>query len=758
MPTEPAALPSVSASPTALRALCASAQAYAPTLRVLLAFAGVMIPCLLSQNAAATIPLLLGVIASALAETDDNWRDRLAAQTTTLCCFALVIAAVQSVLGHPALLMAVLAGAAFVLTLAGALGDRYRTMATATLIMALYAALATQASAGRATAHSQEVLLMAGAAWHGLISVGWAAALPMLPVNAALARLYDDLGRTLELKARLFEPLRGIDVGERRLALAQHNGRVVDALNATKESLRTRLHGGHQPPWIWAALHRFFVAQDVHERASSSHEDYTLLADTFFHSDVLYRCQRLLALLGADCLGLAGALRTHRPWTRGDASAQALTDLEAAIAHLERHPGAGETPLPHDETGPAAAPAPRADNGQAQRARRALRSLRSLADNLSAIGRELGSVAAGESRRQPTDTALQDVEPRTLADFSARLRAPLTLASPLLRHAIRLSIALTAGYALMLATGDDYGFWILLTIAFVCQPYYGATLARLAERIAGTVVGLVVGWALLRLFADPLQQAAFIVAAAVLFFAWRTTRYLLATAGITVFVLLALNQVGNGYGLIVPRLLDTLAGSALAGLAVWLILPSWNSPRMPALAAASLRAQSRYLTRILQQYGIAGRDDNLAYRIARRDAHNADAALSGALAASLREPRRVRGDVGAATRVVVLTHTLLNYLSALGAHRDAQLRDDDTACAAADVLHDALDGVAQALETRTPLIDPASARADETDALRALSPPIADEPDFHRIVRAQLRLALDLLPALRVSANELMRA
>ena len=40
----------------------------------------------------------------------------------------------------------------------------------------------------------------------------------------------------------------------------------------------------------------------------------------------------------------------------------------------------------------------------------------------------------------------------------------------------------------------------------------------------------------------------------------------------------------------------------------------------------------------------------------------------------------------------------------------------------------------------------------------ALAPPIADEPDFHRIVRAQLRLALDLLPALRVSANELMRA
>ena len=35
---------------------------------------------------------------------------------------------------------------------------------------------------------------------------------------------------------------------------------------------------------------------------------------------------------------------------------------------------------------------------------------------------------------------------------------------------------------------------------------------------------------------------------------------------------------------IVPRLLDTLAGSLIAGLAVRRILPAWNSPRLPALA------------------------------------------------------------------------------------------------------------------------------------------------------------------------------
>ena len=715
---------------------------YAASLRITLAMTLVMVACGLMQQVAATIPLLLGVIASALAETDDNWRARLGAQVTTLGCFALVIMAVNSSLAQPALLMAVFVAAAFLLTLLGALGERYRTMAAATLIMSLYAALAAQSNASHALAGQQEILLLSGAAWHGVISVVWAAAFPMLPVEQQLAQLYAALGEYLKLKARLFEPVRGIDLDERRLALALHNGRVVDALNASKEGLLARRHGRLVPLWLGAALHQFFVAQDVHERTSSSHEHYELLADTFFHSDVLYRCQRLLALLGGDCLTLAQAIRSQQSWARGDASARALADLDAAISHVER-----------------SSPAPDGDLE-----RRARRALRLLASNLGAIDQELAGVLQNERRRMPADTALQDLQARSWGQFGARLRAQLSLTAPLMRHAIRLSAALLAGYALMWTSGDRYGFWILLTIVFVCQPHYGATLTRLTERIGGTVLGLLIGWALLRLFPAPLEQAALVVAAAVFFFTLRTTRYLLATAGITIFVLLSLNQVGDGYGLIVPRLLDTLAGSAIAGLAVWRVLPCWNSLRLPQLAAATLRAQARYFDEIMAQYGVAGRHDNLAYRIARRDAHNADAALAAALTAAFKEPRRVRRPVEAGTRFLLLSHTLLNYLSALGAHRDAQLARDDDAMAAAALLHHALEKLAQALAAgasgeateATEATDKADA-AHETTALRALARPPADEAEFHRVVRAQLTLALSLLPHLRAATGALLR-
>ena len=54
-----------------------------------------------------------------------------------------------------------------------------------------------------------------------------------------------------------------------------------------------------------------------------------------------------------------------------------------------------------------------------------------------------------------------------------------------------------------------------------------ATRLRLVQRVGGTLIGLVLGWALISLFPDPLLQSLFAVAAGVVFFTTRTSRYLL---------------------------------------------------------------------------------------------------------------------------------------------------------------------------------------------------------------------------------------
>ncbi|MEH3087122.1 MAG: YccS family putative transporter [Xylophilus ampelinus] len=660
------------------------------SLRVFLALGMVMAGCWMADAMDHVLPVFLGIIACALAETDDTWRGRLRTQLAVLACFSLAALAVHASFGRPWLFALMLAAATFGLTMMGAVGERYRAVSSATLILAIYFAIALDhgGSAARGQpAWLEPALMIAGAAWYGLLSVAWAAVFAHQPVQQSLSDLFEALAGYLQLKARLFEPVRGLDMEQRRVALAQHNGEVVRALNAAKDTLFARMGDGRPGRRLARYLRLYFIAQDVHERASSSHSPYEALTAAFFHSDVLFRCQRLLSLQGRDCHRLARAIRLRQPFDKGDASRQALDDLRAAIAHLQ-----------------AQGPAPR---------ERLLHALGAVATNLATLGRQLAGAAHPHTHGAPHDSSLFDQSPRTWREAADRVRLQLAPASPLFRHAVRLSLALTAGYGVLHLVHVNQGYWIVLTTLFVCQPSYGATLSRMGQRVFGTAVGLVAGWALFRLFPSALLQAVFTVVAGTVFFAARKQRYALATGAITLVVLLCFNQAGDGYALILPRLVDTVLGAAIAGLSMLLVLPDWQARRLDQAAARAAAAHAAYLRSIVAQYATGKRDD-LAYRVARRDAHNADAALSTVLANVFREPGYFRHNADAGLRYMVASHTLLNYLSSLGAHRST-LEDPSVRAPVeqvADQVAAALEEIAAALRARRlPRIDAGSGPA-----------------------------------------------
>ncbi len=688
--------------------------------------------------------VLLGVIASALTETDDSWRGRLRAQLLALGCFGLMALAVWATVAWPWALMGVLALSALAFTLLGALGERYRAIAFGSLVLFIYAALAAHTS--RAGAAQATPWMLAGAAWYGLVSVAWAWAMPRAPVRFRLARLYAVLGEYLRLKALLLEPVRDVDLERRRMALALHNGRVVDALNAAKESLMSRMGRGQPPAWLQAAMHQYLAAQDVHERASSSHEHYDLLATAFFHSDVLYRCQRVLTLLGEQSLKLSLAIQQQSPPQHGGMTSRAIEDLQAAIAHQD---GIAAELAGAQRAAPMARP---------------LRSLHALGHNLAAMAAvfatALGGAAADE--RGGVDHALFDREPRSLGDAWGRVRAQLHAQSPWLRHSVRLALSLLAGFALMQATSDPHGYWILLTIVFVSQPQYAATQTRLVQRAKGTAIGLALGWAAIQLFPGALVQAALLVLGGAVFFGARHTRYVLATAAVTTLLLLGFHQMGMAQGVILARLLDTAAGCLIAAAASWLVLPHWQSRQWPRLAAQVLQTQALYLRAILAQYH-SGKRDHLEYRLARRNAHNADAALSNSYSAMLKEPRSVRGNVEVVANFLRLSHTQLNYLSALGAQRggagaDMDAADEETASAlllSLQQLAEKLEQVQQASGARTGKAPAAPAVAQ---VLQEFGPAGSAPPQApaRSLMAAQLALVGKVFPQLQEQARQLV--
>ena len=701
------------------------------SVRVFIALTGSMALCWYQDEMGLLIPLFLGIIASALAETDDSWQGRLNALAVTLVCFSVAAFSVELLFPYPYIFVCALALASFGLTMLGALGERYGAIASATLILSVYTMIGVDQRGGAVTDLWHEpLLLVAGAAWYGLLSVLWQALFSNQPVQQSLARLFRELGFYLKLKSSLFEPVRQMDVEARRLELAQQNGRVVAALNAAKEIILHRVGNGRPGSKVSRYLKLYFLAQDIHERASSSHYPYNALADAFFHSDVLFRCQRLLRQQGKACRALAESIQMRQPFVYDASFAQALSDLDASLEHL------------------------RIQSNPAWRG--LLRSLRALAANLGTLDRLLSDASNPDSLADATDSSLLDRSPRNLKDVWTRLRTQLTPTSLLFRHALRLPLALTIGYAMVHLIHPSQGYWIILTTLFVCQPNYGATRRKLGQRIIGTAIGLTVAWALFDLFPSPLVQSMFAIAAGLVFFINRTTRYTLATAAITLMVLFCFNQVGDGYGLFLPRLFDTLLGSLIAGLAVFLFLPDWQGRRLNKVLANTLTCNSIYLRQIMQQYA-AGKSDDLAYRLARRNAHNADAALSTTLANMLMEPGHFRKEADVGFRFLVLSHTLLSYLSGLGAHRDTQLPADvreHLIEGAGKTLATSIDEIASGLANKQPI-------AVQSDAEEALAVELEQMPDeideAQRLVQTQLALICRQLGPLRTLAAHLIK-
>ncbi|MRF38783.1 TIGR01666 family membrane protein, partial [Staphylococcus sp. KY49P] len=103
----------------------------------------------------------------------------------------------------------------------------------------------------------------------------------------------------------------------------------------TKLTLLSRLNGDRGQRSSRFTLHYYFVAQDIHERASSSHIQYQLLSDRLRHSDVLFRFQRLLSMQARACEQVAQSILWHKKYQHNPHFERAITHLENALNNVK---------------------------------------------------------------------------------------------------------------------------------------------------------------------------------------------------------------------------------------------------------------------------------------------------------------------------------------------------------------------------------------------------------------------------------------
>ncbi|ALH95450.1 YccS family putative transporter [Acinetobacter equi] len=612
--------------------------------RMIIAFAGTAFVPYFLGNQLATIPLTLGVVAAGISDIDDRFSVRILNQLYTYIGFFITATSIQLLFPHPILFACGLIISCIGLILLGSLGRRYTTISYGCLVVSVYSMLGVNLFEEW---YIQPSLLVIGAAWYGLISTISFLLFPVREVQDRLSLCYSSLGNFLFSKSNFFD----VDMTQKSyqqsmIDLSLENGKLITIFNNMKTALLTRLKGDRGQKDTRRSLQYYFVAQDIHERADSAHIDYPKLAKIFEHSDILFRFQRILSLQGKACKDLADSILKRETYKHNTRFKHAFQNLKTSIEKLRSE-------NKYDIVW--------------------VNALAALYQNLKSIDAQLRNLETERNikfdKAKHMENQLKDDDLKGWDDIVIRIKQNLTPESVLFRHAIRLSLVLLVAYIFVQLTDIQYGYWILLTALFVIQPNFNATKRRLRLRVVGTLIGIIIGYAILFFIPSIEGQLLLLIISGVLFFDLRSKQYAQATAFITILALINFNLDGLGFEAAIPRMIDTLIGCGLAWLGVTYIFPDWKFRRLPRTISRSLNAQCNYLAEVIQQYK-TGRNNGLNYRIVRRAAHNTDADVASLISTLATEPDFEPSQKAQAFEFLCLNHTLLSYIAALGAHRE----------------------------------------------------------------------------------------
>jgi uncharacterized membrane protein YccC len=243
--------------------------------------------------------------------------------------------------------------------------------------------------------------------------------------------------------------------------------------------------------------------------------------------------------------------------------------------------------------------------------------------------------------------------PRVEVPLGTRLRrlADRTVASPDTRaFAVRLALCMTAAELARQHLPLIRPYWVLLTVALVLKPDFGSVFARAVQRGIGTLVGVLVGSALLAVLTQLSGQGWVLVgmAAAGAVLPWaRIVNFGLFSVFQTPLIILLLDlALPGGAGLVGARLVDTLVGCAIVlvlGYALW--PQTWRAPLDEAL---------RDSTEALDGFVAAAfTGDDTDIRRARRRSYRALTELQTQLQRRLAEPPPVSSRAAAWWPVIV---------------------------------------------------------------------------------------------------------
>lgn len=186
--------------------------------------------------------------------------------------------------------------------------------------------------------------------------------------------------------------------------------------------------------------------------------------------------------------------------------------------------------------------------------------------------------------------------PAPLGVRAGRVARNVALSGASWRYGLRLALCIGIAQALVSLVPVPRSYWVALTITFVLKPDFGSVFSRALLRALGTVVGLVVAAGILAEVPRGWWDVPVMLLLAPLIPVFTPRGYGYQTAAITPVILLLSDILNHqGTGLLVPRLVDSLMGCAIALVAGYLLWPeSWHA-RVGARLADAVADTAAYV-------------------------------------------------------------------------------------------------------------------------------------------------------------------
>ncbi|PYF76958.1 FUSC family protein [Pedobacter nutrimenti] len=487
-------------------------------------------------------------------------------------------------------------------------------------------------------------LVLAGSLWYTILSYSIYRLRPYRVVQQTLSDSIYEVAAFLRAKAKFYHE--NIDYDDHYAELLQLQVQVHEKQDAVREVLfKTREIVRESTPEGRFLLLVFVDMVDLFEQVMSTYYNYKRLHEQFDASGILTHYEKVINRIADELDEIAFSLKTGGTPRLPTQLISEVDSLRSSILKLESNNADGL----YNTLG--------------------IVALKNIEVNIENILGRVKTINSYFNKKEKKNLKSREIDiekfiTRQSVDIKLLLEN-LTFSSSTFRHSLRVAIVMIIGFIVSKSIASSHSYWILLTILVISKPGFSLTKQRNYQRIIGTVVGALIGMAILSFVKDRHALFAILLVCMVACYSFQRKNYVVSVLFMTPYILVLFDFLGMGsLSVASERILDTFIGSGIAIIASYFLFPNWEHEKLKEAMIDTLKANAVYFEQVTLLY-FDKTQSLTSYKVARKEVYVTSANLASLFQRMFSEPKSKQILMKEMHQFTALNHLLSSYVATL---------------------------------------------------------------------------------------------